>query len=68
MFLKHSGGDGQAMERLCTRLTYLFCIGLIALMGYAAVIGDDDAGLSEEWAEKMENVQGKMQHALRMCR
>ncbi|XP_019719404.1 protein rapunzel isoform X2 [Hippocampus comes] len=68
VFLKHSGGDRRTMERLCTRLTYLFCIGLIALMGYAAVIGDDDAGLSEEWAEKMENVQDKMQHALRMCR
>ncbi|XP_037129309.1 protein rapunzel-like [Syngnathus acus] len=68
VFLKHSGGDRRAMERLCTRLTYLFCIGLIALMGYAAVIGDDDAGLSEEWAEKMENVQDKMQQALRMCR
>ncbi|XP_061676829.1 protein rapunzel-like [Syngnathoides biaculeatus] len=68
VYLKHSGGDRRAMERLCTRLTYLFCIGLIALMGYAAVIGDDDAGLSEEWAEKMENVQDKMQQALRMCR
>ncbi|XP_061631456.1 protein rapunzel-like [Phyllopteryx taeniolatus] len=68
VYLKHSGGERRAMERLCTRLTYLFCIGLIALMGYAAVIGDDDAGLSEEWAEKMENVQDKMQQALRMCR
>ncbi|XP_061531284.1 protein rapunzel-like [Phycodurus eques] len=68
VYLKHSGGERRAMERLCTRLTYLFCIGLIALMGYAAVVGDDDAGLSEEWAEKMENVQDKMQQALRMCR
>ncbi|XP_077431003.1 protein rapunzel isoform X3 [Vanacampus margaritifer] len=68
VFLKHSGGDRRTLERLCTRLTYLFCIGLIALMGNAAVIGDDDASLSEEWAEKMENVQDRMQQALRMCR
>lgn len=68
VYLKHSQGDRQTMERLCTRLTYLFCIGLIALMGYAAVIGDDEEGLSEEWAEKMENVQEKMQEALRCCK
>ncbi|XP_041649585.1 protein rapunzel-like [Cheilinus undulatus] len=67
VYLKHSQGDRQTMEVLCTRLTYLFCIGLIALMGYAAVIGDDEEGLSEEWAEKMEHVQEKMQEALRRC-
>lgn len=68
VYLKHSQGDRQTMERLCTRLTYLFCIGLIALMGYAAVIGDDEEGLSEEWAEKMEHVQEKMQEALCRCK
>ncbi|KAI9532167.1 hypothetical protein NQZ68_034372 [Dissostichus eleginoides] len=68
VYLKHSQGDRRTMERLCTRLTYLFCIGLIALMGYAAVIGDDEEGLTEEWAEKMEHVQEKMQEALRRCK
>lgn len=68
VYLKHSQGDRRTMERLCTRLTYLFCIGLIALMGYAAIIGDDEEGLSEEWAEKMEHVQEKMQEALRRCK
>ncbi|XP_030013655.1 protein rapunzel [Sphaeramia orbicularis] len=68
VYLKHSQGDRRTMERLCTRLTYLFCIGLIALMGYAAVIGDDEEGLSEEWAEKMEHVQEKMQEALHRCK
>ncbi|XP_061573406.1 protein rapunzel-like [Cololabis saira] len=67
VYLRHSQGDRRTMERLCTRLTYLFCIGLIALMGYAAVIGDDEEGLSEEWAEKMEHVQEKMQEALSRC-
>ncbi|XP_036394406.1 protein rapunzel [Megalops cyprinoides] len=68
VYMKHSHGDRRVMERLCTRLTYLFCIGLIALMGYAAIIGDDEEGLSEEWAEKMENVQEKMQEVLRTCK
>ncbi|KAM3873006.1 protein rapunzel-like [Diretmus argenteus] len=68
VYLKHSQGDRHTMERLCTRLTYLFCIGLIALMGYSAIIGDDEEGLSEEWAEKMENVQEKMQAALCRCK
>lgn len=67
VYLNHSQGDRYTMERLCTRLTYLFCIGLIALMGYAAIIGDDEEGLSEEWTEKMEHVQEKMQDALRRC-
>uniref|UniRef100_A0A3Q3X3H3 Rapunzel n=1 Tax=Mola mola TaxID=94237 RepID=A0A3Q3X3H3_MOLML len=68
VYLRHSQGDRQTMECLCTRLTYLFCIGLIALMGYTAIIGDDEEGLSEEWAEKMDRVQEKMQDALRRCK
>lgn len=68
VYLKHSQGDRQTMEHLCTRLTYLFCIGLIALMGYAAIIGDDEEGLSQEWAEKMEHVQEKMQEVLHRCK
>lgn len=68
VYLKHSQGDRRTMENLCTRLTYLFCIGLIALMGYAAVIGDDEEGISDEWTEKMENVQERMQEALQKCK
>ncbi|XP_076868685.1 protein rapunzel isoform X1 [Brachyhypopomus gauderio] len=68
VYMIHSGRDRRVMEHLCTRLTYLFCIGLIALMGYAATIGDDEEGLSEDWAEKMENVQEKMQEVLRSCK
>ncbi|KAM9436568.1 protein rapunzel-like isoform 1-T3 [Clarias gariepinus] len=68
VYMTHSQGDRRVMERLCTRLTYLFCIGLIALMGYAAIIGDDEEGLSEEWAEKMQKVQERMQEVLRRCK
>ncbi|XP_038850264.1 protein rapunzel-like isoform X1 [Salvelinus namaycush] len=68
VYLKHSQGDRRTMENLCTRLTYLFCIGLIALMGYAAVIGDDEEGISDEWTKKMEHVQERMQEALQKCK
>ncbi|CAL8248874.1 unnamed protein product [Lota lota] len=68
VYLSCSQYDRATMEKLCTRLTYLFCIGLIALMGYAAVIGDDEEGLRKEWAENMERVQEKMQEALSRCK
>ncbi|CAL8288067.1 unnamed protein product [Merluccius merluccius] len=68
VYRKHSHNDRATMEQLCTRLTYLFCIGLIALMGYAAVIGDDEESLIEEWAMKMKHVQEKMQEALCNCK
>ncbi|XP_077455228.1 protein rapunzel-like [Stigmatopora argus] len=68
VYLTHSGGDRTSMERLCTRLTYLFCIGLIALMGYSALLGDDEEGISKEWAKNMQHVEEKMQQMLAQCR
>ncbi|XP_048881140.1 protein rapunzel-like [Brienomyrus brachyistius] len=67
VYLEHSQRDKQVMERLCTRLTYLFCIGLIALMGYTAIIGDDEESLSEEWGNRMMEVQKKMKEVLNTC-
>ncbi|XP_023657040.1 protein rapunzel [Paramormyrops kingsleyae] len=67
VYLDHSQRDRQVMERLCTRLTYLFCIGLIAFMGYTAIIGDDEETLSEEWGSRMMEVQMKMQEVLMRC-
>ncbi|XP_066497632.1 protein rapunzel-like [Hoplias malabaricus] len=68
VYMTHCHGRRRVMECLCTRLTYLFCIGLIALMGHAAIIGDDEEDLSKEWAGKMENVQKKMQEELEKCK
>ncbi|XP_029935777.1 protein rapunzel-like [Myripristis murdjan] len=70
-YLEYSKGTDCArctMEELCKRLNYLFTIGLIALMGYAAINGYDEEDLREEWAEKMREVQEKMQEALKMCK
>uniref|UniRef100_A0A672K0G0 Uncharacterized protein n=1 Tax=Sinocyclocheilus grahami TaxID=75366 RepID=A0A672K0G0_SINGR len=64
VYMKHSQGDQHVMENLCTRLTYLFCIGLIALMSYAASVGDDEEALHIEWEEKMKDVAKKMSEVL----
>ncbi len=64
VYMKHSQGDQRIMENLCTRLTYLFCIGLIALMSYAAIVGDDEEALRIEWEEKMKDVAKKMSEVL----
>ncbi len=64
VYMKHSQGDLRVMENLCTRLTYLFCIGLIALMSYAAIAGDDEEALRIEWEEKMKDVAKKMLEVL----
>lgn len=68
VYMKHSQGDPRVMENLCTRLAYLFCIGIIAMMGYYALIEDDVESRNEEWEEKMKNVQEKMQEVLRRCK
>ncbi|XP_039608884.1 protein rapunzel-like [Polypterus senegalus] len=67
VYMKFSSGDRRIMEPLCTRLTYLFCIGLIALMGYTAIIEDDEDEIREDWGKKMEDVQRQMQTVLSAC-
>ncbi|TRY84804.1 hypothetical protein DNTS_008980 [Danionella cerebrum] len=60
VYLKYSQGERSIMETLCTRLSYLFCIGLMALMGYAAIVGDDEETLQVQWEAKMKDVAKKM--------
>ncbi|XP_056618627.1 protein rapunzel-like [Triplophysa dalaica] len=64
VYMKHSQGDQCVMENLCRRLIYLFCIGLIALMSYAAIVGDDEESLRIEWEEKMKDVAKRMSEVL----
>ncbi|XP_056617743.1 protein rapunzel [Triplophysa dalaica] len=64
VYMKHSQGDRRVMENLCRRLIYLFCIGFIALMSYAAIVGDDEESLRIEWEEKMKDVAKRMSEVL----
>ncbi|XP_029593061.1 protein rapunzel [Salmo trutta] len=68
VYLKHSQGDHDTMVKLCTHLNYIFCIGLIALIGYTAIIGDDEEDIVDEWTKKMEHVEERMQEALQKCK
>lgn len=64
----YSQGNRKVMEALCKHLTCLFCIGLIAFMGYTAIIGDDEEEAVKEWSEKMGQVQERMQEVLGKCK
>ncbi|XP_032894246.1 protein rapunzel-like [Amblyraja radiata] len=57
----------RLMESMCCRLEELFCIGLIALMGHAAVTGNDVEALMKEWNQKLEHVEAKMISMLDQC-
>ncbi|XP_058233028.1 protein rapunzel-like [Hemibagrus wyckioides] len=55
------------MEAKCAHLTNLFYIGLIALMAYYVVTGDDEEEFQKEWGQKVLEIQTKMQEVLAEC-
>lgn len=58
----------RPMEDFCARLKKLFCVGLIALLGHAALKGyDEDEALLKEWSEKMKTIQAKMNAVIEDC-
>lgn len=58
----------RPLEEYCAMLKKLFCVGLIALLGHAALKGyNDEEALLEEWGEKMKVVQEKMNAAIEDC-
>ncbi|XP_076868676.1 protein rapunzel-like [Brachyhypopomus gauderio] len=58
----------RAVEDFCSRMKHLFCIGLIALMGHAALKGgEDEEKLLQEWQERMKAVQLKMNVVIEEC-
>lgn len=66
--LNYEQKNRRAVEDFCARLKKLFCVGLIALMGYNALKGgDDEEDLLKEWGEKMKVVQSKMTTVIEDC-
>ncbi|XP_038673244.1 protein rapunzel-like [Scyliorhinus canicula] len=57
----------RLMERLCSRLKELFCIGLIATMGQAALTGIDVEALKKEWNGKLGELESKMKSIIDQC-
>uniref|UniRef100_A0A4W5LWF5 Rapunzel 4 n=1 Tax=Hucho hucho TaxID=62062 RepID=A0A4W5LWF5_9TELE len=65
---KYEEKSRRAMEDFCARLKKLFCIGLIALMGFTALKDcDDEEKLLQDWGEKMKEVQVKMNAVIEDC-
>lgn len=67
-YLEHCDRDKKIMEAKCAHLTYIFHIGLMALMAYYVVIDDDVDEFREEWGQKVIDIQTKMQEVLDDCR
>ncbi|KAG5271698.1 hypothetical protein AALO_G00182980 [Alosa alosa] len=66
--LNYEQKDRRVVEDFCARLKKLFCVGLIALMGYSALKGnDEEEDLLRDWGEKMKVVQNKMTTVIEDC-
>uniref|UniRef100_W5NMD6 Rapunzel 2 n=2 Tax=Lepisosteus oculatus TaxID=7918 RepID=W5NMD6_LEPOC len=67
VYMEHCDGDLKIMEHRCSHLTNLFHVGLVALMGYTAVIEDDEEEVRDKWAKRVTEIQAKMQEVLSQC-
>ncbi|KAF4076109.1 hypothetical protein AMELA_G00226680 [Ameiurus melas] len=66
-YLEHCDRDRKIMEARCAHLAHLFQIGLMALMAYYAVTEDDEDEVREKWAQRVLDIQTKMQEVLDEC-
>ncbi|KAJ8335180.1 hypothetical protein SKAU_G00408190 [Synaphobranchus kaupii] len=58
----------RVVEDFCARLKNLFCLGLIALVGQAALKGaGEEEDVLKDWGMKMKDVQGKMDIVIQDC-
>ncbi|XP_058503877.1 rapunzel 4 [Solea solea] len=66
--LNYEEKSRRPVEDFCARLKKLFCIGLIALLGHAALKGyDEEEALLKDWGEKMNTVQSKISAVIEDC-
>ncbi|XP_051921205.1 rapunzel 4 [Hippocampus zosterae] len=68
IILNYEEKSRRPLEDFCARLKKLFCLGIIALLGHAALKGyDEEDALLKDWAEKMKVVQEKMNAVIEDC-
>ncbi|KAL6462221.1 hypothetical protein MHYP_G00286430 [Metynnis hypsauchen] len=67
VYLENCDGNRKVMEARCSHLAHLFQIGLIALMAYTSVTEDDEDDVREKWAQRVTEIQAKMQNILDQC-
>lgn len=66
--LNYEEKSRRPVEEFCAMLKKLFCIGIIALLGHAALKGyDEEDALLKDWGEKMKVVQDKMNAVIEDC-
>lgn len=66
--LNYEEKSRRPVEDFCARLKKLFCVGLIALLGHAALKGyDEEDELLKVWGERMKVVQEKMNAVIQEC-
>ncbi|CAG13344.1 unnamed protein product [Tetraodon nigroviridis] len=66
--LNYEEKSRRPVEEFCAMLKKLFCIGLLALLGHAALVGKgEEEALLKEWGEKMKVVQKKMNAVIENC-
>ncbi|XP_061573402.1 rapunzel 4 [Cololabis saira] len=68
--LNYEEKSRRPLEDFCARMKRLFCIGLIALLGQAALKGhgeEEEAALLKDWGEKMQEVQARMNAVIEEC-
>lgn len=66
--LNYEEKSRRPVEEYCAMLKKLFCIGLIAVMGHAALKGyNEEDALLKEWGEKMTAVQEKINAVVEDC-
>ncbi|XP_017308247.2 uncharacterized protein LOC108256173 [Ictalurus punctatus] len=66
-YLEKCNRNRKIMEARCAHLIYLFHIGLIALMAYYIVTKDDQDAFTNEWKQRILDIQTKMQEVLDEC-
>ncbi|XP_019727455.1 rapunzel 4 [Hippocampus comes] len=68
IILNYEEKSRRPLEDFCARLKKLFCLGIIALLGHAALKGyDEEDSLLKDWGEKMKVVQEKMNAVIEDC-
>ncbi|TRY94011.1 hypothetical protein DNTS_032825 [Danionella cerebrum] len=65
--LNYEQKSRRGMEEFYAMLKKLFCVGLITLLGQAALKGDDEEKLLQEWIEKIKVVQSKIDVVIEDC-
>ncbi|TRY94009.1 hypothetical protein DNTS_032823 [Danionella cerebrum] len=65
--LNYEQKSRRVVEEFCAMLKKLFCVGLITLLGQAALKGDDEEKLLQEWIEKIKVVQSKIDVVIEDC-